>query len=238
MSKIFDAYRKQVGETLDLGLEVAQAGSFKLYPTPSPQQQAEFDQLANRMLALRLESRGAVVGFASSSAGEGSSFVSYTAASILARVYNQKVVWLDMNFLNPQKKLKGLNQSTVASLLQDPEQADLLSRNESPLLIPAGDNLMGARGLFAGQQYEELLSRLSRRFDFAIVDLPPVLSSADTALMASVTDGLLLVVEQKFLKWEVIEHGVQSLRDKDVQVLGAVINRRKFEIPKIIYDRL
>jgi len=40
------------------------------------------------------------------------------------------------------------------------------------------------------------------------------------------------------LKWEVIKSGIDSLREKDVPVLGAVINRRRYELPKFIYDRL
>ncbi len=79
---------------------------------------------------------------------------------------------------------------------------------------------------------------LNQIFDFVILDLPPVLKSTDTALIGRNTDGLLLVVEQKFLKWEVINHGVDSLREKDVKILGSVINRREFELPKVIYDRL
>ena len=46
------------------------------------------------------------------------------------------------------------------------------------------------------------------------------------------------MIEQKFLKWEVVEHGLRALRDKGVQVFGSVINRRTFALPKIIYDRL
>ena len=238
MSKIFEAYRKKVGGLSDLSLEIGKAGSVTLYPSPEGSQQSDFNKLANRLLGLRLENRGAVLSFGSSASGEGASFVSYNAAIVLATIYHQKVAWIDGNFLSPQKKLLGQNWNTFSSLLRDPGKIDDIIASDNPLLIPGGADLMGARGLVADRSYRDLLANFARRFDFTIIDLPPILNSTDAALMAAETDGLLLVIEQKYLKREVIEHGIQGLRDKGVQVLGSVINRRTFDLPKVIYDRL
>jgi len=237
VSKIFDAYRKKVGNMPDLSMEIGKAGSISLYPTPEGAQQADFSKLANRLLGLRLENRGAVLGFASSAAGEGSSFVSYNTAMYLATAYHQKVVWIDANFMSPQNKLIGQDRNTLSSLLQHPEKVGDLIASDNPMLI-AGGNLNEARGLVADRRYGELLSNLAHRFDFVILDLPPVLNSTDSALMAAGADGFLLVIEQKYLKVEVIEHGLQGLKDKGVHLLGTVINRRTFDLPKVIYDRL
>ena len=238
MSKIFDAYRKKVSGLSDLSMEIGKAGSVSLYPSPEGSQKSDFNKLANRLLGLRLESRGAVLSFGSSASGEGASFVSYSTAMILATIYHQKVVWIDGNFLSPQKKLLGQDRNTFSSLLQNPDKVGDLIASDNPLLIPGGADLIGARGLVADRNYLDLLTNLARRFNFVIIDLPPILNSTDTALMAAGTDGLLLVIEQKYLKREVIEHGIQELRDKGVQVLGSIINRRTFDLPKIIYDRL
>ena len=238
MSKIFDAYRKKVGSLSDLSLEIGKAGSISLYPSPEGSQMSDFNKLANRLLGLRLENRGAVLAFGSSAAGEGASFVSYNTALYLATVYHQKVVWIDGNFISPQIKLMGQERHTFSSLLRDPGNVDDLISSDNPLLIPGGSNLQETRGMLADRNYSDLLGNLSRRFDFVILDLPPALNSTDTALMATAADGFLLVIEQKYLKVEVIEHGIQGLKDKGVHMLGTVINRRTYELPKVIYDRL
>ena len=238
MSKIFDAYRKKVGDMPDISLEIGKAGAVSLYSSPEGSQKEDFNKLANRLLGLRLENRGAVLAFGSSAAGEGASFVSYNTALYLATVYHQKVVWIDGNFISPQKKLLGQSRNTFSSLLREPGKVDDLITSSNPLLVSGGSNLMETRGMLADRNYAELLANLSRRFDFVILDLPPVLNSTDTALMASGADGFLLVIEQKYLKVEVIEHGIQDLKDKGVHLLGTVINRRTYELPKVIYDRL
>lgn len=238
MSKIFDAYRKKVGDLSDLSLEIGKAGAISLYPSPEGSQKDDFNKLANRLLGLRLENRGAMLAFGSSTTGEGASFVSYNTAFYLATVYHKKVVWIDGNFMSPQKKLLGQGCNTFSSLLREPEKVDDLVALENLLLIPGGRDLQEVRGLLADKNYGDLLRNFSRRFDFVILDLPPTLNSSDTALMAASVDGFLLVIEQKFLKLEVIEHGIQGLRNKGVHMLGTIINRRTYELPKVLYDRL
>lgn len=238
MSKIYEAYRKRAGEDPDLSLEIGRIGTVALYPMPDATQQGEFNQLANRLLGLKLDDRGAVVSFASTASGEGASFVSYNTALMLATVYHQKVCWIDANFQSPQKQLMHVDGPSLATLLQHPDKLSELRPTGNPTLVPGGINMTAARGLFADQKCHDLMRALGQRFDFTLIDLPPVLSTTDTALMAAATDGLTLVIEQRFLKREIITHGMEDLRAKSVRVLGAVINKRSYDLPKVIYDRL
>ena len=238
MSKIYEAYRKRVGDLPDLTVELGRVGTVALYPMPDATQQGEFSQLANRLLDHKREDRGAVIAFASTASGEGASFVSYNAALMLATVYHQKVCWIDANFQTPQKALAHAEGPSLATLLQNPERLAELRPAGNPTLVPGGLNLQAVRGLFADQKCHDLVRGLSARFDFTLIDLPPVLSTTDTALMATATDGLTLVIEQRFLKREIIGHGMEALRAKSVRLLGAVINKRSFDLPKVIYDRL
>ena len=238
MSKIFDAYRKQLGDSPDLVVDVGRAGSIALFPSPAGPQRDDFNRLANRLLGQRSQKRGFVVSLASSASGEGSSFVSYNTALVLATAFNQKVVWIDANFLAPQGKLMGQEDGTLSLLLQQPEGVHDLVASTNPLLVAGGADLQRHKGLFASQNYAELVMHLSSRFDFVFMDLPPTLETTDSALIAAGTDGFLLVIEQKFLKREVIQSGVNLLKDKGVPIMGTVINRRSFELPKVIYERL
>ncbi len=238
MSKISEAYRRQNGGAIDLGAYLRRAGTITLFPPVNASQSLEFNKLVNRLLSLRRGDRGAVFAFASSAPGEGTSFVSYHVACILAEAYEQKVAWVEGNFLTPQRKLIGTDLSDFGRLLQDPRRVGDLPQYPSPLLIPAGPNLSSARGHFADENYPAAIAAMGSRFDFTILDLPPILKTTDTALMALKSDGLVVVIEQKFLKWEVIKEGIRSLEETGVPVLGAVINQRRFDLPKALYDRL
>lgn len=238
MSKIYEAYRRQDGAAIDLGAYLRRAGNISLFPPVNASQSLEFNKLVNRLLGLRRSDRGAFFAFASSAPGEGASFVSYHVACLLAEAYEQKVAWVEGNFLSPQRKLLGSDLSDFARLLEDPRRADDLPQYPSPLLIPAGPNLASARRHFADENYPAVIAAMESRFDFTIMDLPPILKTTDTALMALKSDGLVVVIEQKLLKWEVIKEGIRSLEETGVPVLGAVINQRRFDLPKALYDRL
>jgi Mrp family chromosome partitioning ATPase len=238
MSKIYEAYRKRVGDLPDLTVELGRVGTVALYPMPDATQQGEFSQLANRLLDHKREDRGAVIAFASTASGEGASFVSYNAALMLATVYHQKVCWIDANFQTPQKALAHAEGPSLATLLQNPERLAELRPAGNPTLVPGGMNLQAVRGLFADQKCQDVMRGFRSRFDFVIIDLPPVQDTTDTALMATSTDGLTLVIEQRYLKREVINHGIEGLRSKGVRIIGAVINKRSYDLPKAIYDRL
>lgn len=238
MSKIFDAYRKRVGVDTDLSVEIGRSHSPQLFPNPGASQKREFSHLAARLQSLKGVGRGSVLCVASSTAGEGASFVSYHTAVELAQSYQKRVAWIDGNFLSPQGRLRSLETVSFAELLENPDRLSDLAVSDGVTVIPGGSRLPAVRGLFSSGNYAELLTGLSGRFDFTIIDLPPILSSTDATLMATGTDGLVLVVEQRYLKREIIEHGLQELRNNSVHVLGSVINRRTFELPKFIYDRL
>ncbi len=69
MSKIFDAYKKKIGASPDLDLEIGKAGAVSLYPSPAGSQREDFNRLANLMLNLKMEERGTVLSFGASAAG-------------------------------------------------------------------------------------------------------------------------------------------------------------------------
>lgn len=238
MSKIFEAYKKRAGGEADLTQEVTRAATQTIFPSPPGRQRLEFNELANSLLRLQKTSTGLALGFAASMSGEGASYVSHQVAIQLALNLRKRVIWIDGNFRDPQRKLGAGSSLSFAALLQAPDRLAELGRDASPVFLRGGTELARLMGYFAADSYTALIRRLTTSFDFAILDLPPILEATETAIMAGPLDGLLVVIESKRLKWEVIKHGIDSLREKDVPVMGAVINRRRYELPKFIYDRL
>jgi Mrp family chromosome partitioning ATPase len=238
VTKIYEAYKKRNTEQTDFKLDLVSLGDMRLFPVPEESQQAEIAQLADMLLHFKPAERGALLCFASSVSGEGTSFVSYNAARLLAYVLQRRTLWIDANFLSPQRKLEYHEVVSFAELLKDPERVAELPTATNLTLVPAGADLKtrvadGARG-----SARELMSELGGRYDFVVIDCPPVLETIETGQLANAADGLVMVVQGRRLKREVIRHSLEKLGAKDVNVLGAVLNRRTFELPKIIYDRL
>ncbi len=238
MSTIHQAFRKKAAGNPDFSAELSAKDRVSLFPVPDGRQRDEFIHLANMLLDFKPASLGAVITFASSVSGEGASFVSYNAARQLAHVMSRSVAWIDANFRSPQRKLAVLGDVTFAEMLREPERFAHLPGGVNMTLVPGGLDLDGCASDLTSERFPALLKLFAQKFDFTVLDCPPILGSVETELLAGRSDGLVAVVERRRLKREVIRAGLEHLAAKRVNVLGTVFNRRSYELPKLIYDRL
>lgn len=238
MSKILDAVKRAQGEGGgDYRYNLATVEGARLYPPPSDQQIREFEQLANSILNLHRGQHGEVITFASTSSGEGSSYVSYNMARHLSFMLGRKICWVDANFIRPQRKAfeAGID---FRSLLKEPGRFSELKSGANLCLVPNGDSLIRSTDLLSSENYLRLIEEFRRTFYFTIIDAPPILDSVDVARLAAPTIGLALVVQSRRLKHEVVKHAIEQMRQHQVTVLGTVLNRRTFDIPAFLYDKI
>jgi Mrp family chromosome partitioning ATPase len=237
MSKILEAMRKAGSEQVDFAFQIATLDTVSLFPPPPASQMPEFEQLGNALISHQTGSTGQVVVFASTSSGEGTSYVSFNLARHLSYMVDRKVAWIDGNFRSPQAALPS-DGVTFRTLLQNPALFPELKTGGNLVIVPHGDAPIKATDLLTSDNYVTLLEQFQRTFYFTIIDAPPILESVDVAHLAGPTTGLVLVVESRRLKHEVIRHGLANLATHEVTVLGTVLNKRVFDIPNFLYRKL
>lgn len=69
-----------------------------------------------------------------------------------------------------------------------------------------------------------LIDALAERFDVVLFDTPPVLATADTAALAGLVDGVLLVVRAGKTERTVVQHALRQLTSVGARIIGAVLN--------------
>jgi len=74
-----------------------------------------------------------------------------------------------------------------------------------------------------------LLATLSERFTQIIVDSPPVISFTDASILATVVDGVILVVHAGRSSRAVVRRAKQQLLDVGARIFGVVLNNVKVE---------
>jgi len=238
MSDIFRAVNQRGAEEEGPKVDALALDPIKLFPLPAEGQQAELASVAARLLDYKPENRGLVVSFAACTRQEGASFVSYNVARTLALSLGRRTAWVDVNFQNPQSTLQARQSVSFVDCLNDAGQVASLGSGDALVGVPGGQALPARRAEMASSKLEEALAGFSSRFDFTILDCPPVFNAMETALIGTEADGLVLVVEATRLKHEVVNHALDELRERRVNVLGTVLNKRRFELPRFIYNRL
>jgi len=89
-------------------------------------------------------------------------------------------------------------------------------------VLPAGTLARNPLELLNMRQVKVLIDNLRRIFGWIIMDTPPLLFSADANLMATLTDGTILVVRIGSTTYDTIVRAMQSLCENNV--LGIVAN--------------
>jgi len=237
MSKILDAMHKSSGAELDFQYNLRTIDSGQLFPLPKGNQMEEFERLANSLIMHFDGQHGLAVTFASTARGEGTSYVSYNVARHLSVLLDKRVAWIDANFVAPTRKAQGMGVD-LRTILEEPERASETKTGAQMVIIPNGDIPIKQTEYLVGGNYVDALRRLTERFAFTIIDAPPISRSIDTPHIARPTLGLVLVIESRRLKYEIIHHSIKSMEEHGVRVLGTVLNKRKFDIPRSIYNRI
>jgi Mrp family chromosome partitioning ATPase len=88
------------------------------------------------------------------------------------------------------------------------------------------------------ERFQARLADLRKDFTYVLVDAPPINACADASLFGRMADGLVMVLEANKTRRESAQRAKRTLDAAGVNVLGAVLNKRKYPIPDFLYRRL
>ena len=84
-------------------------------------------------------------------------------------------------------------------------------------------------------KFATFLEEVRTRYDFVLFDSAPILGSSDSFTISTKVDGVIIVVEANHTRYETIISIEQYLQDS-AKVMGIVLNKRRFVIPKALYN--
>jgi succinoglycan biosynthesis transport protein ExoP len=91
-------------------------------------------------------------------------------------------------------------------------------------LLTCGALPTNASNLLSGVRMRVLLQELAKSFDLVILDTPPVLATADAGILASLADGVLLVVRAGQTDRVAAKRAHQQLVNVGARIVGTVLN--------------
>jgi protein-tyrosine kinase len=182
------------------------------------------------------------LGLISTSSGEGVSSIARGLARIVARTPGARVLICDVAG-NP----RGHGAPSNSRALTRSSYSDDSNRIEFSWL--PGSNNQIAVGSFGepGRMHaiasdvetvHAMVSSVSAGFELVILDLPPVSESIVGPALAKAVDGVVLVVEAERTRSQSVRATHKTLQMYGGNVLGVVLNKRRFHIPDAVYRRL
>ncbi len=90
--------------------------------------------------------------------------------------------------------------------------------------VPTGELPSHPAGLLGSNAMRELLTRLAATYDVILIDSAPVNSVTDTAVLAPLVDGVLVVARSGSTPLEALAFGIEQLRHVRAPLIGAILN--------------
>lgn len=169
-----------------------------------------------------------VIQVTSPAAGDGKSTLTMNFAVSLAQS-GKKTVIIESDFRRPKvHKLTGVsNKVGVVDVLRgDAEVADAIQPTELDgfFVMPCGSRPKNPSELITRPEYEQLLDVLREKFEYVIIDTPPVLVVTDPCSVAPRVDGVLLCVRLSKHTRDFGRRSLEQLRDVGANMTGLVVN--------------
>lgn len=167
----------------------------------------------------------------SSLPGEGKTTTAVNTAISLAQT-GARVVIIDADMRRPRlRSIFGLSDgaglsSILSSAVSEADMLRLVVKEESTGLniLTSGPIPPNPAELIGSDQMRRLLGVLQAEFTHVVIDSPPITSFTDGVLIATMVDGVLLVVHGGKSSRKVVMRSRQLLRDVGGKIFGVVLN--------------
>lgn len=169
-----------------------------------------------------------VIMVTSSKPNEGKSTTSANMAVAFAQA-NKRVLLIDADLRKPsQHHIFGKsNRSGLTSALfkqKELEEVIQQSNTENLSVIHAGPTPPNPSELLSSKQMATLLATTREMFDVIIIDTPPILSVTDAQIVATQSDGVVLVIDSGKVKKDAALKAKASLGHVNAKLIGVVLN--------------
>jgi len=173
-----------------------------------------------------------VIGVSSAMTGEGKTLSAVNLAYALSQL-GVKVLLIDGDMRRPSlpeklpiNKTPGLSDFLTGQCQSNEliQPCGIEDEEKAFLTIAAGRIPPNPMELLSSAKMEKMLEALKEKFDFIILDLPPVGEVSDALAVSKLTDGILLVVRQNYCDRIALSDAVRQFEFMDAKILGMVFN--------------
>lgn len=198
----------------------------------------QFKLLSSKLDMVNKKAGQKAVAFTSAVKGEGKSVVSLNTAFVLATAFGKKVVFVESDLRKPSSLMESVSVEGpgLLEVLKGEALIDdaICSLDDTGLhILYSGAYDKNSADLIGSANTASVINSLRHRFDFIIIDCPPVIPLADMVIIEKLVDGLVFVVRACETSKELVKSAIESLDKK--KFIGAVLNGAESKLEKYYY---
>jgi capsular exopolysaccharide synthesis family protein len=119
------------------------------------------------------------------------------------------------------------NEAGLANILSGvsaPEEVIMRTDIENLDVITAGPTPPNPSELLGSKFMADILDGLRQRYEYIIIDTPPVTAVTDAAILAQYADGVVIISKAFVTPKELVRAAIETLQKVNSKIFGVVLN--------------
>jgi Mrp family chromosome partitioning ATPase len=176
------------------------------------------------------------VGVSACTSGEGVTSLSRTMAALVAHDWRASTCWIDLNWWKPATVATDSDpfEFTIVDALTGETKASNLptpTSNPNLWMVAAGEVAASSRAqLPRSELLWQVVDEVASEFDHVVIDLPPILETADAVALGRFCDAYALVVRQHAVSSGQVRTALRTMTT--VPCIGIVLNGAHSKVPR------
>ena len=207
-------------------METNKYGEIKSSKVPFAVAEA-YKSIRTNLMFLLNKKIGNVITVSGSDVSEGKSTTAVNMAIAFSQLGDRVlIIDADLRRSSIHKKTKVENDKGLSDVLGGFAEFSEVVKSVSPNLdvLTSGHQAPNPSELLGSVKYEVLINELKEKYAYIIIDTPPVNVVSDALIVAPKSDGVMLVVRDKFTMSDALKKAIEAFEFANVKVLGAVMN--------------
>lgn len=198
-----------------------------------------FQSLSHKIFLLMKEHNSKTLLLADAEDSEETAVIAANIGNCLAHKSGYKVLIIDADLRNPSlhKKFNVSNAQGLADIILNASPLANVVHNLGSNLhfLSAGETSSNPMILLESEEISDIFKETRELYEIVLVNCSDIRHFTDAIILSSYMDSVMFSVNEGKVRRQVMQNAIDPFKQKDIQIIGAMLNNYKYTIPEIIY---
>lgn len=102
-------------------------------------------------------------------------------------------------------------------------------------VLPAGKTELDPGALLGSSRMTDMMNKTKELYDIVFINCSDIKNFSDAVALLSCTDCVALIINEGKVRRQVVKNAIVPFEQRNVNIIGTVLNNHKYIIPEIIY---